>query len=532
MIFQRRQFSTRMVLYSALVIVAAIGLFRLQFVILNEDVTFLILAAERLISGGKFGSEVLEVNTPIAVLIYLPAALLHRLTLWRIDFVSDLLTAIEVLALVLFANRLLRRALEGDQPSEAHDQATFITAATIYALLLPAYQFGQRDYLVIALLLPYLALITGLRRNRPMSRGSAILVGVLAGLALMIKPHYVLVLPALWWPRWRGQRLGVLVRSPDVLAVIATGILLSAVSLLLFSEWIGVAVLAMRYYVGTSRPLFDLILEVAQYDTSGWGAYLLALLAWRYGASIPSALRDFIGLLLKVAPVLLLVFFVQKKGFAYHLVPFDTVSMVAALTAGFGILSRFRAGIVGAAVMSGGLSAVMALATWSAAAQRVAPADVAAHPMLRAIVASDRGGGISFLSTSHTPAIHATVLFGTQWGLRSAALWALPAIEIKLSEAGISLRDLKPAVANDQLVADAIWYRHSIVADLIHYRPDIVVVLRSDRSPDATPDLHILDFLSGDPAFSQVWRQFTPAGVFEVGDRSYDFFVRRASSSG
>src|SRR5689334_3572370 len=44
----------------------------------SEDVSWLLVAAGRLIDGGRWGTDILETNTPGAVLLYLPAALAAR----------------------------------------------------------------------------------------------------------------------------------------------------------------------------------------------------------------------------------------------------------------------------------------------------------------------------------------------------------------------------------------------------------------------------------------------------------------------
>src|SRR5581483_8490869 len=44
----------------------------------SEDVSWLLVAADRLIDGGRWGTDILEINTPGAVLLYLPAALAAR----------------------------------------------------------------------------------------------------------------------------------------------------------------------------------------------------------------------------------------------------------------------------------------------------------------------------------------------------------------------------------------------------------------------------------------------------------------------
>jgi hypothetical protein len=511
-----------------LVLVVVLALVRLSYVALNEDVAFLLLAAERLASGGKFGTDLLEMNTPPAVLIYLPAEALHQLLGWPANLITQGLAVIVILCLVLITERVLRRALAEGDGGPVDDSLGFLTVASAYVLLLPAYQLGQRDHLVAAMILPYLATTTAIARERRIGRGLAFTSGALMALAIAVKPHYVLLLPVLWWSRWRRDGLRAWIAAPDILALVASGLVLAGLSFALFPEWLGVALVAVRYYDGLSRPIADLLADVARHDVAGLGAGILALVAWRFGRSIPQPLRDHMATLLKAAPVLLLTFLIQKKGFSYHLVPFDTVTQLSAFIAVYAVLAQGRRR--GPWLAGGALTLLMALAAWNAADRRVAAADFAHDPVVAAIEEHDRGGGVTFLSTGLMPAIQATALYGTKWDLRSSALWPLPGLQNRLAAAGIPLDGLDAPQGDQRLVDDALWYRRSIIEDLRLYRPDIVLVQRDDTGPDARPDPRVLEFLAPDPGFAAVWADFDPAGRRVSSGQSFDLYVRKPAS--
>jgi hypothetical protein len=509
----------------ALIATAIIALIRLHHIALSDDVAFLAIAAERLASGGKFGSDLLEMNTPAAVLLYLPIALLHRAFDWRIDHIVPGMMITVILALIFLAERIVSRVFAEDLPRKT---APLLSILWVFVLALPAYQFGQRDHLVIAMILPYLAITTAAEHGCAIRRSLGISAGCLIALAIAVKPHYVLVLPMLWWPRLRSDGWRAWLKASDVRAVIVAGLLLAVASLLMFPEWIGVARFAVRYYDGMSLQLGELIGSVLRHDVAGVGAYIVAVTAYYLSKDIPKAMRIYMAVLLRAAPILVLIFFIQKKGFAYHLVPFDSVSLVAATIAGYGMFVRRRSV---AFLIAGSIVLLMTLALLNVGSRRIASDDFIKDPVVAAIAANDRGGGVTFLSTGLMPAIQTTILSDTKWGLRSSALWPLLGLKQRLREAGIPLEAMDAFEhVNPQLVADAKWYRRTIIDDLVRYRPDVVLVLVEDLAPHRRPALAVVDFLSGDAGFQSVWSEFSDAGTLQSGTRIYQFMVRKPAN--
>ncbi len=58
---------------------------------------------------------------------------------------------------------------------------------------LPGQDFGEREHLLLALVVPYLLLAAARASGREIPAAAAVLIGLLAGAAFALKPHFVLL---------------------------------------------------------------------------------------------------------------------------------------------------------------------------------------------------------------------------------------------------------------------------------------------------------------------------------------------------
>lgn len=163
---------------------------------LNHDVGFLAWGARQLIDGAVIGKDIVEVNFPLAFLIYIPPALLSE----TIPF--PLAIRLWIVALTLIAIFLAWK----DVPRH-YRLAIFSTLAAYVALAWPR-EFAQREQ--IAMLLVFAYVVPGERRGL-----RAITIGALAGIGFAIKPHFLLA--------WIVIEIGRKAFRVEQLALICTG---------------------------------------------------------------------------------------------------------------------------------------------------------------------------------------------------------------------------------------------------------------------------------------------------------------------
>jgi len=172
------------------IIVAAILLTALLVqipVVLNPDLGCLLSEGEQILDGRKFGVDLFELNPPLSVYLYMPAALLARMTGIAPEIIVIILVMIEIVGALFMIDRAAAAAKLG-----AGERGTSTCLLAFLFAILPSVVFGQREHIAVIALTPFVA-ITAIRW-RSLSPGPvAILAGLSAGLAMSIKPYLALV---------------------------------------------------------------------------------------------------------------------------------------------------------------------------------------------------------------------------------------------------------------------------------------------------------------------------------------------------
>ncbi|HSW71231.1 MAG TPA: hypothetical protein VLH77_04555, partial [Gammaproteobacteria bacterium] len=158
---------------------------------LNWDVNWLMLAAQRLLQGGNYAQNFFETNPPLILYLYMPP-------LWASKFFS-ISQGMALCLYVFFAASislsgcyLLLQRIFLDEKNSVF-LTLFFTTLTAVFLLVPLYEFGQRDHLVLIFTLPYLLLVSLRLQNQALRADRACLIGVLAGVGFCIKPQTLFV---------------------------------------------------------------------------------------------------------------------------------------------------------------------------------------------------------------------------------------------------------------------------------------------------------------------------------------------------
>ena len=147
------------------------------------------MPAGRVLDGARLYVDVVEINPPLIIalnvaVVWIARALgLSEILVYRVGFTAVLLGSLWLTA------ALLRGLLRHDM------RLRRVLVLTIAFVLFPlaGVDFGEREHLVLALLVPYLLLTTGRLARRAIANAPAAALGLLAGLAIALKPHFILV---------------------------------------------------------------------------------------------------------------------------------------------------------------------------------------------------------------------------------------------------------------------------------------------------------------------------------------------------
>lgn len=251
--------------------------------VVDYDVAFLTWAADRVLRGAVYGRDILDVNPPLGMLIYMPAALLAALTgfEWGVRLWMLALTLLSTACLWRCAGQSLRLPL----------------AAMLLAFVTLAFpnHYAQREQIVLLLCAPYVA-------GPAQDRRWGLVSGVMAGVGFLMKPYFLIPLAALIALR---RRIGM-----EENAIIAAGLAYAVILLVFFQPYLREMVpAAATTYWAISYPWTSLASQAA--------FIVIAALAMASAcASQPAAVAHAVAALGFAAAAVL-----QQKGFVYHFIP-------------------------------------------------------------------------------------------------------------------------------------------------------------------------------------------------------------------
>jgi len=213
-----------------------------------------------------------------------------------------------------------------------------ITAVLALGLSMPQSDFGQREHLLTALLLPYLCTATAEVSEPPVPCWLRSSAGLLLGLGLALKPHYLLVPLALFVVRLRRRTRRLIIED--------------ACAGLFVAAYLGLVVVGAReyldnvlplagtvYYQAYGRSLLNTLVEGRSAEVTLLAAWLVtAAASWRGTRSVE---ERFAVSLCAASSACLVAFLVQRTGWHYQSAPARVTSGVALVYA-LGLALRSR----------------------------------------------------------------------------------------------------------------------------------------------------------------------------------------------
>ena len=141
----------------------------------NHDEAYFIEAAGRLLDGGRFGQDILDMNPPHVYRFSAIPVWLARQIGARSDIVATIfMAAIGALSLVA-SGRLITPGKSADSAPRA-----LLLVAAFVVLFAPGYDFGQREHWMVLLTLPYIIVRSRRADDMALSSAVAALIGVAA----------------------------------------------------------------------------------------------------------------------------------------------------------------------------------------------------------------------------------------------------------------------------------------------------------------------------------------------------------------
>ena len=282
----------------------------------SNDVSWLITLCERTLDGQRPYVDFIEFNPPAAIYVYWPATAVARLLGLRPELTVAFFGFFSIVVSLFFCAKILSRS----KLDISIGPGALAFAAMVLALL-PGRAFDQREHMAVIFGLPFFAALVARAPGADIGVASRWLAGFCGALMMSIKPYFALmvlpILPYLFW------RLGLkrFLSSLEFYVAACFLALYAAMVASCFPTYVAqVAPMAAAIYVPIRAPLAVL-------------AFGLGTVCWMaLGAILVVFDRRRIAENLTAVPALgsvgaLVAFFIQGKGWPYHIYP--AVALIA-----------------------------------------------------------------------------------------------------------------------------------------------------------------------------------------------------------
>jgi hypothetical protein len=460
---------------------------------LKDDVAWLLYVARKWLAGQRLYEDLIEVNPPLIIWIY---ALPSLLAGW-LHVAPKLIAVPFFAALVLAASWCSAVLLRGRGPLFGNPVPVFVVIGIIM-LVLPGVEFGQREHLMTACILPFLCVMARWLDGEQVPRGVSLAVGIVAGLGCALKPTYALafVLPEVVG-LLAGRRV---VRTASLAAALAVLAYVLAVLLVCPAFFTRAVPLALALYGGTDMPPLDLLIEARVLIFGVGVAFLLWLVSRRQLAQRSGFTASLYVILLAFAAGASVVYVLQGKDWFYHRLPAITVTMLALALWGAEILPRFALPMrrmiptAGLALVAFGLFAQANIERMRPWVEEAVEPDLSTETRLVKILKKEKAR--TYIAFSEWIGLGFPVVdeTGVVWASRFDSMWALKGELWRASKDGRAPRE---------------WpIRKWIARDFVAGCPDIAVV-------DTREGINYISVLvNGDPAFAAAWTHYAEIARF------------------
>lgn len=287
---------------------------------MNWDVSYLLNAARMLMAGGTYLEDFFTPNLPIILYLYMPPLLAQQF--FHIDLVLGFRLYIFILATVsLGFCAYLSNKIFTDQDSMMKEIVILMLAVVFF--IIPFYDFGQREHLLIILSLPYLLLVVYRLSFGALTRQKEILIGLLAGLGFAIKPQFFIIPLLIEGYYSLEQKKYLAWLRPEVIAMLIVLLVHMIVAIVFYPDYISIVAPYMlrNYYNSIGSSWHDLLSNnLAIFGYCAVLFYFVQYPVKTYKALCIILLLALLGSLLS--------YFSQRTTFYYHLLPVFSLSLL------------------------------------------------------------------------------------------------------------------------------------------------------------------------------------------------------------
>lgn len=467
---------------------------------LHSDLVWLYEAFARFAGGQSMAQSIFEPNPPLSLLTYALPYMISTLTGISAQITIFVYVMLLLALAALSVGFIVMRLTRGDQIACVAIVGGFIVSQSLMTNML----YGERDHLLALGLIPFVLFQYALNRGLVVPASWRWPVFMIGAFLILLKPHHGLIPFLMVLDGVRRTRSFTVLWRADTLSLVVMVLVYALLLLFVFPD-----------YVSTIFPdVWQLYLSQRKEDFLKLAG--LFFLAGIVLLSLASYLRyrirhfDLILLLSVCAIISLIPYYVQGKGFYYHLFPalgFFVPSLVLLMTEWLFLECKRRV-----------LSVGLALAAVTALVLVIFPVNTALpdyheyrdKPLTRLITDAchDVPDCSFFMFNDSMGIVHETAyVTGITHGSRFPSFWFLPEM----------LQQDQVSPEESEILR--LSYGVRIAEDLERYRPPIVVIGRFSLATEGFFDFAAYWAVSD--SFRQVWEKYRHEDTIEIAYGDY-----------
>ena len=479
----------------------------------NGDVAWLSICAKRLTENTSLIDGCYDTNPPLSIWIYAPPVYLSNWT--NIELHYAIYTCMFALIAFAFISTacILKKWSFVSQPEKSLFLASFIAATTI----LSSISFAERDHMIALIIVPFA--LTQLSITWKIDLPKYILYPVLliGSILLLIKPHYGIIAVMLLIHRMISSRKISLWNDMDFIFLSVCTTTYMIVLLTWYQDFLNIMLPdIVTYYLPYNNPA-KTYLELKKH----------ALLFVCFGALLPFVAnrsnennKKFIlaTTMFICALTSLFVFFLQMKGFFYHLLP-----TFAFLAPGLSLvlmtaLSKFFSANLSKNILAGiMIISVFSLAYWRAPLLPEYPThEDYKNADLTRYIRDNCAAPCSFFITHENMEIVSQTAFyiDENYTTRFPGYWFIPMLKQRLDRIDVNIKE--------QSLQDKKRFSLYAGEDLSKGNPNLIMVLSTPPQGTTDKPFDYFSYFKEDPEFYKKSKQYIKTEEFST-DRGFYF---------
>ena len=464
---------------------------------LNYDVAWLVTAAGRLLEGGNIHADAFDVTPPLYLLFLMPPVALSDLTGLPVYYSA----AIYPLFFILFSVIACRSILDKWDFLSRQDKDLFSAVYLLALFILPSADFGEKDHMILTGLMPFILLQLSLTLNYGIAPRLKWAVLVIGTFLILTKPHYGLLPTLLLLHRLVYSRsIMKILRSPDFLSLAAGTIGVLGILLAFFPIYLTEIVPDALALYAPARP--PILAKTAFYAMS-WVLIFAVLCSF---TCPDEKKKNFILFLFSAALTGIALFYIQGKGYWYHLLPAQIFFFCALALYLQTLLSRFLPPLAPGFLVASAMTVLLYLST---PLNTKFPSHQEMKNLKLTKMVHDCPAPCSFfMFNDDVGMIHPTALYaGRTHASRFPALWFLPGILAGLENGA------------PQATAYKEKYAAMVAADFQRHRPALVIL--GQFKLNSAEEFDLPTFFSTNKDFAAAWAHYSFDQTVSVNNSDY-----------